>query len=477
MRTEHRVKGRTIAGRSAGLWFASLAALAPASFLGCTVTPKPLTPVAVASEVEDRATTIGETLQALDSSGFAPLFSEPPETDAMHADAGTTWHAFAWAYSRETVTARRRLLAARARVNSTGLPGPIGLGAETLEFDDVERQTQARMTFDLLGLVGLGRSAAAEHLATAEERYAYGELEQAVWSSRFAVDRARVRVAAAAVRVAVLEDLVGEVDADTKRFDLLDDRGWLPPDQVAAARAMADRLRRRAASARAEAAESLDALAKAAGLPLRSEILADITANTLEGFAPLAAVEPVPEAAELLRRQPELRVKRLEYAVAEARLRRVAAEAWPDLRIGPRLRLDANSSLVGGVLDLSLPWPGSVTGLVDAAQQERELARELLEDSLVSVLATATSRRVAFTQAQEILRRYGPTIETGTASAWRAARARFAVDPGALMTWTDRLERRIQGCVAALDAQEQAILAELNYRDVIGARTRPEDRR
>ena len=34
--------------------------------------------------------------------------------------------------------------------------------------------------------------------------------------------------------------------------------------------------------------------------------------------------------------------------------------------------------------------------------------------------------------------------------------------------WTDRLERRIAGVVAALDAREQAILARLAYEEATG---------
>jgi len=439
---------------------------------GCGVAPEPLTAEDAAANVAGREASISEATKAISLSGLQPLFREPPDADPNKPDRAAIWHACAWAYATGPAVARRRYLAARAAAGSTGLPGPIGLSADSLSFEDIERETTVRLTFDLLGLLGLGRSAAAERLANAEVRRAYAGLEQAAWAARFAVDTARVRVAASRARIATLETLLGEVDADIRRVEILDARGWLPPGQTAGARAMAKQVHARIAVERAELAHRLSDLSQASGLPPDSGLLAGVSTATFDDFEPLREARPLPGAVALSSERPGLRARRLDYALAEARLQRAAAEAWPEIRLGPRLRAQPNETLVGGVLDLSLPWPGSVTGSVQARQHERELARELFENALVEALADARALRDALQQAQVMLRRHGPKIEARTRAAWTAVRARFSVDARALPMWTDRLERRIGGSLAAVDARERAIVALLAYAEAIGPEAR-----
>ena len=435
---------------------------------GCSAPAAPIDQDELVQKVQTREASLQQTVQALQLSGLEPLFGRRPTGSEKDLDDPGFWHACAWAYAPGPIAARRDYYSARAARRSAGAPGPIGVGTETLDWGDPGRDTQVRLTFDLLGILGLGRSGAVADLAVATERQALGRLEQAVWSARFDVDRARVSVAASRMRLAILETLSQEVAKATTRIDILDERGWIPSDRAAAARAMTERLHRRQARTETVLAEDLARLSKAAGLPPSSDSLTELTSATLAHYEPLSELPPLPTATALLDRHPLLRARQLDYALAEARIQRAAAEAWPDIRIGPRLRFLPSDTLTGGILDVALPWPGSVQGYVDAAVQERTKAGELLENALVAQLADAKSRRRALREALRTARLQGPAIEAGTGEAWKAAQARFAADPASLPMWTDRLERRIAGVVAAIDAREQVILALLCYQEACG---------
>src|SRR5690606_3112584 len=137
----------------------------------------------------------------------------------------------------------------------------------------------------------------------------------------------------------------------------------------------------------------------------------------------LPGAAPSPE--ELLARLPRLRASRLAYAAAEAGVRRAAAEAWPHVALGPSLRVHPDPLLTGGVLDVRVPWPGSVRGEVDAAAEDRERAREELEDVLRDALAAVARAEEHLDEATAIRVDVAPRVEQDTAAAWRAARARF----------------------------------------------------
>lgn len=441
---------------------------------GCAVPTAPLAPEDLVRAVKERESSLAEAVQAIELTGLKPLFTAASSASNDDPEDSPFWQSSAWAYARGPVTARRRFLAAKASRGSAGQPKNVSLRAESVDFDDMDKDAQLRLTFDILGLLGLGKSAAAQSLALAQERRAYGELERAVWAARFAVDRARVRVSASFTRLELLASLLEEVHSDVKRVDLLAELGWIPTDEVAVAKAMAKRLERLRTKEQAQYAQWLAELAETSGLAPQAKALTRVTGETLRRFAPLLTPSPIPTTLKLLEQHPTLRERRLDYALAEARLQSAAAEAWPDIRLGPRLRIMPGTELLGGILDLSIPWPGSVSGHVAAAEQERELARELLEDAIVRVLARAKSSLTEFRKAKETLASHGPQIETWTRSAWIAARARFSIDAKNLPLWSDRLERRIVGVVAALDAREQAILALLRYQEVIGPLLEPE---
>lgn len=433
---------------------------------GCA-SPAPLDPPELARAVAARATDPATLSRALDLAGLLPLDLEMPRPSDDDPDGASFWHARAWAWAREPATARHRYLALLEARDAAGQPGPLRLGAEALDLAGAGWQADVRQTFDLLGVLGLGRSAAAWRLADARARRALGEVEQALWRARFAVDRARVRVAAARARRATLGPLLAEVGTGNRRIAILAQRGWIPEGPVHTARAMTERLRRRLTIESAVLADALAQLSAAAGVPPGTAALAQVSPATLDRFAPAAPLVPAPSATELLTTHPDLRVRLLEYAVAEARVRRAAAEAWPEIGLGPRLRIEPDV-LLGGVLGISLPWPGTVASRVRQALAQRDAERVRAEDALVRAQAAVARTRARLLAARRTLEEHGPAIESGTRSAWRAARARFGVDAGTLPAWNDSLERRIDGAVAAIDAREQAILALIDYLEAVG---------
>src|SRR6185295_1247013 len=133
------------------------------------------------------------------------------------------------------------------------------------------------------------------------------------------------------------------------------------------------------------------------GMPFDHPALAavDGQALTQERFTPLEIT-----ARELLERDPRLRERSLEYAQAELQVRRVAADAWPTLRVGPQLTFVPSDVLLGGVLDLSLPWPGRVEKEIRVASARREAARERVEDALNQSIARVASLRVIEAEAR-----------------------------------------------------------------------------
>jgi len=412
--------------------------------------------------------------RALELAEVEPLALKRPDPSLEDPDGPDYWRACALAWAAEPVTARRELLAARALRGGAGLPNPIGGEVEVLDLGEPDRQSQLQATFDLLGILGLGRGAASRELAGARERRALAEVELAAWRALHRVDRARLSVAAGRARERALAELRAEVRLDERRIDVLEEHGWLPAGGLEAARAMIARLDLKRTSEGVAQAGRLAELARASGLPPTADMLARLSEATLDRFDAAGMTTAESGARSLLGLHPDLRARRLDYAVAEARVRRAAAERWPDLAAGPRLSFAPDQTLVGGALQIAPPWPGSTEGEIGAALERRELARELLEDALAGALAEIARRRDQLALAGEGGVEEGRRLESGTRAAWRAARAGFSVEAGKLPQWTDGLERRIAGVAAAIDAREGAALALVRYREAVGPQVREE---
>ena len=432
--------------------------------------PAPLAPRDLARSVRERnanpQATPEEVATALALSGLDPTraAAEPAEV-APEVDPRAWWHARAESWAPAVRAARRRLEQTLAEARSAGAPGPLMLEGEVRELDDLEAHSRLGLTVDVIGLLRLEPSDAARALADAEARAALGELDRARWSARFEVDGARARLAAARAALADLASLGAQVQEDLRRIAVLERHGRLGAAQLADAR-MAQAELHRVHSAQVEL-QSLarEDLAVAAGLP--SE------AAALEGAwtAPLDGPEPprdAPDAEVLCERLPELRLALFEYALAEARLRAVAAERWPSLDLGPQLTWSHPDLLLGALAAAGLPWPGSLSGRIEAAHVGREAARERAEDALLAALARRAGALERLDNARAHVELGARPALDASARRWTAARAALAVDAAALADWSEALRQRADALAGLAEARGMHALARLELERAQG---------
>jgi hypothetical protein len=429
---------------------------------------RPLDGRALALAVEARGATAGELAAALELSGLRALAVEAPPPEALEDPMRSEfWHACAIAWSPATRAARRELEAARALAGSAGRPGPIDGLVEVEDLSEASMHTRVALTFDLIGILGLGPAASARALASAETRVALGRLESALWSSRFEVDAARARLAALRAARANLAVVADQAGLDSTRLAILERHGRVEARALAAGRLATGALEQRLALLEIEESRAREELAVAAGLP------PDSPALDVPGTATLDALLPSrdfvrPSAEELLVRLPELRVALLDYAVAEARLRDEAAARWPTLRLGPDLLWTEPDLLLGAMALSGLPWPGSLDGRIAAASAEREAARERTEDALLAARARSAGAEQRLAGARTLLASAERNALEDSSRLWSAARARFAVEPAALMDWTTALNMHAESLASFEEARVELVLAALELERSLG---------
>ncbi|MEZ6197046.1 MAG: hypothetical protein R3F20_15165 [Planctomycetota bacterium] len=373
------------------------------------------------------------------------------------------------AYAPGVRRARRELEAARAETLSAGSPGPLGASAAVGDLRAPGDGADVGGSFDLFGVLGLEPSAAARALAEARVRAAVAGLEDVAWSSLHATERAFVRRAATTARIAALETLAGEAREDLARIAAYRRAGLLGEGPPARATAFVARLERDLENERESRAALEDALIRATGLPPAHPLLEETGSSALEHVGDGSGgirLDLAPES--LLRRLPALRRARLEHAGAEARLRVAAAARWPQLRLGSRLALRPDTVIPAGLIELSLPFPGSQDGPIAVAEAARARSREILEDTWLASWSALESARRRTVIARRRLAEEAPEIEASSARAWRAMRARLAIDPAETKDWTDSLEARTSGALALTRAREAARLAEIDLREAGG---------
>ncbi len=437
--------------------------------------PAPLDDRALVAAVTERAATPTDLRNALEIAGTTSLaLPRPDAPTAVDRDDPVFWTACAYAYDPATRQARRRLQAAIASARSAGAPGAVGVDAEHAQ-NAGERDTEVALTFDLLGLLGLGRSAAEENLANAEVRNALGVLEDAVWRARFNVARARLRLGAARARVAAFEELLADAAGERERIEILQRNGRLALADTQWARAVLHHAEGLVFQAHASAADAQAELAKASGLASEHPAIAAVSARALPSNFDVDALDQVPTRERLLASLPRLRMRRLEYAVTEAMLRREAAETWPQLRIGPKLMLQPDMTLPGGVVGLELPWPGSAQGRIAAAVETRSAAREALEDEFLAATADVTQARQRFVARVDDVEHH-LALADATSIALRAGRARFRADAAMLESWVMAIDRRIDAQMKVLESEEAAALARIDFDEAVGPKNQPETR-
>jgi len=434
--------------------------------------PRPLDLAQLAGDVTARGATNAQVAHALELADLRALpFERPAWTGEPDYDRGAFWQASALAFNGELRAARRRWAEASARARSGGAPEASELEVEQTGFDSGERDTWLAFTFDVLGLLDAGRADAARELAESEARAAWSEVEGAAWDARLAVERARAELGDTLAKIAALSELLASAEDSLARAELLFERGRLSVAERARLQGLVAEVGHALHQELARSAEDRRALADAAGLPPGAPALLRPTPATLADLLDAAQLQATPSAHELLERNPRLRRARLEYAVAEAVLRDEVAETRPGLRIGPALKFTPDDVLPGGVLVLDLPH--GLSGRVEAARQARERAREELEEALRASLTRQSAAHERYRAARAALADHAVPRERDTELVWRAARARFAVEPGAAEELGMALRDRAMALADLFDVRGQLVAAWLDLDEVVGPAARP----
>lgn len=370
------------------------------------------------------------------------------------------------AWNARVRRARAAVARAEARAESAGWPRPVAGNASARDAANPDEGSFAFATFDLLGALGLGPAREDLLIAVAEVDRARAALVGIERSAAFAIARADARWSAAEARLTALDVFLEEVYADLERFTALHRVGRLGSGPLGRAQANVKRIeaRRDAVAAARDVARA----EKARALGVVPGVVSSLPA--LERVPESAPEMAVPE--DVLELHPDLEIFRTEYALAEARLRRIAVERWPRLNVGPRLTLSPDRLIPGGLLTFEWAIPGSLDGEIEAAHVVRRDARARLDDALVDLLAVCAARRAESTQLRDVLFTRAPAQERESLAAWKAARAMVSVREGLqpLDIWSDALNLRFAGIVAVIDAVERVRLADLGFLDASGGR-------
>lgn len=387
-------------------------------------------------------------------------FSLPDDPLSVEPDDPVYWLVRALAWSPGVRASVRTLSAAIADAKSAGAPGPIELGFTDHEFGGDEERMELAATLDLLGLLGIGPARAQRERATAEVALAAAAFESELWRRWLDVDAARLRLQAAAARERAYAEVLGQARADLERVAILVERGWIGDAQALAARAALESVERARSSAAADVAERRAQLAHATGVPPDDDGFDLLLATMPVALEP--ALRPDTESAvdALLHEHPRLRELRTRFALREAEVRSVAVSAWPNVGIGPHLGYEDDLA-IGGVLQLTLPFPSSWRGRLAGAVERRDAVVEAYEDELHRLLVEERSARE---RRDEIHRRtVGATrsVVEGSRAGWSAARASFRVGRLQVAEWLDALSRRLGATTVEIDDAEALALARI----------------
>lgn len=440
--------------------------------LACAAAPRPDQPLA--TEAGSGARDADAARAALEL--LPPDANHLPARGVEHrADPARTewWEATADAFGALQRAARREVLAAAEATQAAGAPGPVQVGITDHTFDADAPLVEAMVTFDLLGLLGTGPAAAQRAVADAELLLALARYQQVLWRGRARVRTARLALAGVRARLRVLEDLRASADPGLLRIAILEEHGRVSSDLAAGSRAMVARLDRMLSAARVEEAQALRELALASGLPVEAPEHAAVGPEVLAaaewGAGGLQATAPEAD-------HPDLRSRALAYALAEARVRAVAARAWPGIALGPHLGApegDLDPLQWGGVLRLNLPWPSAWRGDLAAAAQRREAAREAYEDAFLALEAEAGRAFVRHAQLAERLEATTPRLDAGTAAVWEATCAAFLVAQRDARAWIDALERRMAAATATVEDAVALATAAVEVEVALGPGQQP----
>ncbi|MEM6674527.1 MAG: TolC family protein [Planctomycetota bacterium] len=411
---------------------------------------------------------VGALEAALASAELAAVAIFDPDPEARRDPASDAfWQASALAWNPRVRATRNEVLALRQDLRSTGAPGPVRVNAVDHAFGGDDSLFETVVTFDLIGLLGLGPAEAARALADARVVQSLSIHEEALWSARMDVERARVLLSAGRARLERIDALLDETLQDDIRIAILARNGREAPSDVDAARARVENLKRLRSVQGDVVAAASRRLQAAAGLPASHPAIEYVGTNHVARFGTLAApVLPYEDPFRAVT-HPTLRRARLDFALAEANVRQIAAEAWPGIRLGPHLAFGPGTN-VGGVLRLSLPWPSAWKGRLAGAEARREGARMAFEDAWIDLHQRDAAAERRLELARDRAGNATRDIDTAMESAWRAARARYRNGAIPLVRWIDVLEMRTDSLLLPIDDAEAIALAWIDVLDARG---------
>ncbi len=462
---------RSCARRTSRRRFAAASFLIPLCVACASPATRSVSDAELARALADRADSVDAVAQALALADLGALsVPRPAAPTELSPDFGEFWQACAFAWNPELRRARREVRVQRALSRSAGSAGAFDGELEAMDLGDPQADMSIKATVDLLAVLGLGPAAAARELARRETRAAFARFESTVWSVRFEVERARIAVAAAVARESAMNALYTEASEELPRIEILAARGWIGAAMHDGALASLHMVEHERSSAHTELGRARAELARACGLDADHAALERVQSGAIERLRDDDVVWFEPSAEQLLQALPSLRAAKLELATAEAAVRVVARERWPQLRVGPRLAIASNDTTLGGLVGIEFPFPGTLDGELEAAVERRDGQLEALEDELIAARSRLAATRTALEATLEQMLEHAPAVDTSMARMFIAAQARFRLDPEALGAWSTLLRDRIASLQALIEARTNASLAHLDYEEARGAR-------
>lgn len=392
----------------------------------------------------------------------------PPNPAELRADQAEFWHAAAYAWNPELRQLRRRVRALRAAVGSAGEPGAIMTQGMVVDASDPAAEIEFQAMFDLWGLFGVGPASTAKQLARAQVRSALAELEARVWSLRFDVDRARVRLAAAKALESAMSALYGECSELETRITVLARRGWIGRGMAEGAFGALHTVEHRQEMAHAEAARMREELAGLCGIDAAHPAFDAAQGGVIDRFRADEIEWSEPTTLELIDRLPKLRAAKLRLALAEAELQRVARERWPSLNVGPRVVLMDGDSVLGPMFGINVPFPGALEGTILAAREDRDAALEALEDEVVAARSRAERTRRVFESMELLALEHAPEMDMSMARMLLATQHEFLANPERLERWTFAIGERVASLTSLINARADLVLAWFDAQEARG---------
>lgn len=437
-----------------------LIALACAS---CAAPAMDFDPALLEASLERRAEDATELEEALALADvFRPALWLPAPEERATPEQDGYWDARALAFSPAVRQARRAWRAARASRSSAGAPGPFRMRAMDHEFGGDDTLFETVGLFDLIGHLGLGPAGAARVEADAAEAAALARFARVAWDARAEVARARVRLAAVRARRDAVQELAAEVRAELPRIAILLDNVRIGEAPARAARAMVAMLERRDGVLADVESNARATLARAAGLDPSDPALDVPGPDSLRAMAESSRAD----GDALSRAHPVLAEARLQVALQEARVRRAAAASWPGLDLGPHLAFPtgdlSDSFNLGGILQLTLPWPSSWRGVMEGRLEEREAAVEGYVDALVALRSAERDAAERLASASGRSRTTTPAVHHAAEAVWDSARSLFRVGRRDLEHWMQALRDHAACVTMPADDLEAIALARID---------------